>query len=104
MIYTVTVVKLKDCSMKRHRTWGYFETQEEAEKSVLENHTDMFELGYYSHAVVEECSPGLLVYSEREWWYAATYPATDGTLFVNPEVRSIEKPLELENVVGFAMG
>jgi hypothetical protein len=63
-IYMVTVVHPEE---KRKRTWGWYAEFKDAETAVLENHTDIFELGYYSHAVIEKFPEGVMAISDEEW-------------------------------------
>ncbi len=95
-IYTITVLHLS--GERRQRTWGWFSDFDTAEKAVLTNATDMFEMGYYDHAVIEEMPEGLLVVPEKEWFYLAVYK--DGI----PNISRIDKPELLENTCCFSMG
>lgn len=84
----------------RKRTWGWYEKFGEAERAVLENHTDIFERGYYDFAVIEEMPERVLAVAEKEWWYQATYDrgATE------PNVEPIPKPAVFGENFNFTMG
>jgi hypothetical protein len=71
-IFTVTVV---NASPPRSRCWGFFFKFEDAEKSVLNNWTDMFECGYYDYAVIEEFEEGIcsIALPEKSKWYRSVY-------------------------------
>ena len=56
MIFTVTTLNLEK---KRSRTVGYFLSLEEAKRCVEENWGDIYEMGWYPEAVIEEVEAGL---------------------------------------------
>lgn len=97
MIYTVTVLKLEPY---RHRTWGYYFTSAEAEKAILENWTDLFEMGYYDLAVVEEAPTGIAVRHREISWFAADYSKDTRS----PVVRRVERPEWASNICNFSFG
>lgn len=79
-IYAVGVMQV-DLSTGRittKRLWYFFQSFQDAEKCVLENHSDIFEY-YYNIALIEEhtlISPGdpeAIVETYAQWWYQATY-------------------------------
>lgn len=106
MIFTITVLKMTEnnTDIKRQRTWGYAETLEEAQTWVLENACDMFEDGYYQHAVIEKFGPSPLAHPEQENWYFAAYEKDSDGEVVGPLVEPIAKPESLKNTCSFAMG
>lgn len=59
----------------RDRTWGYFFNFEDAQQSILENHTDMFENGYYNFGLISEIPQGICVSPSKisQHWYIAKY-------------------------------
>jgi hypothetical protein len=73
------------------------------EKSVVNNHTDMYEDGYYNTAVLEEMPWGPLAVAKAEHWYSVT-PIVDGKKLIGYDVRSTEKPEGLAGLVSFGMG
>jgi hypothetical protein len=77
---------------ERKRTWGWYERFEDAEKAVIENHTDIFECGYYDLAVIEEMPEGVCAIEENTWWYRAIYPP-EGRY---PVVERINAPARFE--------
>jgi hypothetical protein len=83
----------------RYRTWGWYESFEDAETAVFENHTDIFECGYYDLAVIEEMPEGVMAFRENEWWYKAEYKLDNNT----PVVTKCPKPEQLEGFVNFTM-
>ncbi len=102
MIFTITVMKFTEdnSDIKRQRTWGYAETFEEAQKWVLENDCDIFEDGYYQHAVIEKYAPNLSI-PEQENWYFASYEQAHLTGSI---VKYSTKPDALKGVCSFAFG
>jgi hypothetical protein len=102
IIFFVTVLHDKQ---KRKRTWGWYLKFKDAEKAVLENHTDIFEMGYYNLAVISAFPEGVLAVEEMTWWYKATYPEIipENTL-VDPAVEQIESPDEFKQVCCLAIG
>jgi hypothetical protein len=102
IIFFVTVLHDKQ---KRKRTWGWYLKFKDAEKAVLENHTDIFEMGYYNLAVISAFPEGVLAVEEMIWWYKATYPEIipENTL-VDPAVEQIESPDEFKQVCCLAIG
>jgi hypothetical protein len=97
-IFFVTALHRKE---GRHRCWGWYQKVEDAERAVLENHTDIFEMGYYDTAVIEEYPEGVLsIPLDDRRWYASTYS------YVRNEclVQRIPEPVEYEDTVCFAIG
>jgi len=97
MIYTVTVLKW---APYRHRTWGYFVELEKAEKSILENWTDMFEMNYYDTAVVEKVPEGVCVPHEVVSWFRANYSDQQSGLVVE----RTERPEWASQLCNFSFG
>jgi hypothetical protein len=97
---TIFLVAVIHEESKRGRTWGWYQKFEDAERAVLENHTDIFERSYYDLGVIEEMPEGVLAVAEKVWWYRATYP----THSVDPEVERIECPATFKQQFGFTMG
>lgn len=116
-IFTLTVIKRKIsgesanendttdvfCEMasgkdSTYRTWGFFSNKEDAESVVLNPKSDIFER-YYNLAVIEEISIGLAPKAKDIVWYESQYE--NG----NPApAKKINKPIEFEGVINFAMG
>lgn len=65
-IFVVTVFgDVVDRHPRRQRTWGWYEKLKDAQRAVLENHTDMYETLYYDVAVIEEVQEGILAENRR---------------------------------------
>lgn len=78
------------------RTWGWFSTKKEAMRAVEVDHTGMFEIGYYTHAVIESFLPGIFPYGKQVAWYN-----------YNPKTKKaklVPAPKFAKNVVNFGMG
>ncbi len=85
----------------RQRMWGWYSNFEDAEKAVLENHTDIFEHNYYDLAVIEEMREGVMGMALRVWWYKATYTEERGH---DPLVEKIVPPAWTDGFFNFCMG
>jgi len=89
-IFLVRVLFLEeDGEIKRDRIWGYYDDFETAEKCVLENWTDLYEIGYYGHAVIQEMPEGVCVSASNEWWYEVEYEEIPVPADYNPKVTLI---------------
>lgn len=99
-IYTVTVVYRNGNSSQRTRTWGWYSDKKTAEKHILSNATDMFEAGYYNHAIIEEVDEGILPLCR----YAGIYKAYYKPSVYNPIVKKIRMPSWCKNIVNWSMG
>jgi len=97
-IFFVTVINDEPY---RSRCWGFYHDFETAEQGVLENWTDMYELGCYNYAVIEEWPEGIMACSEKETWYSVVY---DGNKDGKHVVTKIEKPEKFAQVVHFSIG
>jgi hypothetical protein len=95
-IFLVAVIHEKE---KRKRTWGWYEKFADAERAVLENHTDIFERGFFDLAVIEEMPEGVMAVAENSWWYRASYQpkATE------PKVEPIAPPASFAQQFNFTM-
>ncbi len=101
-IYLVTCVeKTRGTSGTRDtRTWGWFYDFEEACRSVLENHTDMFEGGWYEYAVIEGFEEGLCNLGLQKAWFRADYPTLEER---DPVVSKVSRPEFAEGVCNWGM-
>ena len=97
----VFLVAVVNADPKRSRTWGWYENFEDAEKSVLNNCTDMFECGYYEYAVIEEMPEGVLAVVANEFWFQAVYYAGH---VMEPKVERIQKPASFSGNFNFTLG
>lgn len=87
------------------RTWGWYSTLQQAQKSILGNIGDMFEEGYYKHAVIEEMPEGIMPIPIEHDWYEASYAADlDATRIRTPNVITIQRPDKFEGMIGFSLG
>lgn len=104
-IFFITVMHFKegDDSLKnpkRSRCWGWVRDFDEAEMLVKENATDMFEVGYYNMAVIEEMPEGLIPHAKQEIWYSATHiPGAETQM--KPKVEKINKPEVFKSFIGW---
>jgi hypothetical protein len=84
----------------RVRTWGFFHTFEDAERHVKNNISDLFEMGYYDLAVIEEMPEGIVPTTKARKWYKAVYDSqTD-----DPTVEAIECPDKYKYVCNITIG
>lgn len=103
-IYIITTLTtnynptLDDTVILRRRCVGYYPYLSDATRCILENWGDIYENGYYSHAVIEEVKPGLYNYDRREWWYKWHRNEE------KPGYYLIDKPEGLRRIVGFGIG
>jgi len=101
VIYTVTchepgVFSKKVRERSRTRVWGWFRDKRRAMASVMCNSTDMFEEGYYTYAVVEGVTSGLIPYAKQIQWFKYDHK--------KKTVTKIEKPAFSKSIVNYSMG
>jgi len=97
---------IKDERIARSRCWGYFINFEDAEKCIKENWGDIYEYGYYNHAVIESVPEGICPKATEKWysakfnknWYQPNYEKD----FY--EIEEIDKPHFLKQIIGFSIG
>lgn len=102
-IYLVTAISLGvdgEEDIVRRRTWGWYASHAAAERSVLNNVTDMFEAGYYNTAIIERYGPGIVGMASGEWWYRAEY----GAMWTDVTVSRIAKPASQAYSINFGIG
>lgn len=109
IIYTVTVFKhfdqsREDYGKNRQRTWGYYVTFEEAEKSIVNNWGDMFENNYYDMALIEKVPEGICICSEMIQWFKATFMPHVPGLYREPDVQRCDAPAWCASTVNWSMG
>ena len=73
----------KTKKLERTRTWGFYKDFETAQKCVLENWTDLYEMGYYNYALINEMPEGVCVSPVNKWWYEVVYVSRDEKPKVN---------------------
>lgn len=88
-IYTTTVFHADGA--EHCRVWGWYETQEEAEKAVLRGW--MFEEGHYLHALIEEIAPAFCMAEQVAWF-----------VHIDGRTERCEPPDWVAHTVNFAMG
>ena len=70
--YTIMILGMKDGVVIRERLIGIYLKKEDAVKNILENTFDLYEAGYYSHALVESIRLNTLYAAHNEepiQWY-----------------------------------
>jgi hypothetical protein len=101
-IHTVTTLTLDynpildNTVVLRSRCVGYFFDLKDAILCVTENWGDLYECGYYTHAVIETVKPGIYSYPRPELWHRWSKETKGYQLIAKPE--------GLKNVVGFGIG
>jgi hypothetical protein len=98
--------------IKHQRLWHFYARFEDAEKAVLENHSNIFEY-YYNVALIEEH----YIYDPtdksetpfgwgmpNQWWYEATFYPEPNDRIRNPSVRKIEQPTFFKQICNFWAG
>lgn len=113
-VYAVGCLELDTAENARRvilqdRLWFLFAKFEEAEKCILENHSDIFEYSY-NYALIEEILviDDSIPYVEgesaefppREWWYHADFSVITEEV-LNPLVTKVEKPKCLDRTCCF---
>ena len=75
-IFTVTTIhidlnadKWQVEPVSRSRCVGWFGDIESARRVILTNSADIYEQGYYNHAVIEELDEGLYPHPVSETWF-----------------------------------
>jgi hypothetical protein len=88
---------------KRIRCWGWFEKEEDAEKCIKENWTDIYELGYYNLAMIEPNTEGPISCGTESRWFDVKYLDTEENSFDNEYiVTEIDKPEAFKSIIGFS--
>src|SRR5207244_180009 len=100
VIHTLTAIYLKKDQIVRSRLWGWYRSFEEAERAVLKNDGDLFENGYYNHAVIETVPEGMCPEVRRTAWYRARREVSAE----DPHVTPVPTPPAVARVVNFAIG
>ena len=68
-IYTITTLRNPITGYKTARCVGWYPELKQAEKAVVENHQDIYELGYYPYCVIEKIQYGIYSIKREEHWY-----------------------------------
>lgn len=102
MIFTVTTlfINKKEKLIVRSQPWGYFFDQQSAAESIINNIEDLFEEGYYNHAVIEKISEGILGSCKKIQWYQAEKIKDKNCL----EIKPVSEPSFLKRYVRFWAG
>jgi len=91
-IFVIHTIFIENGELKRQCAWGYYFDYISAEKAVLENHTDIYECGYYNYAVIAELKPGTvarIVNFKSQKWFIVEYKENDP----DPKVTPCKNPL-----------
>ena len=103
MIYTVTTIVDLEKGFDTGRTLscrtvGYFHSLDDAMKALDANYGNMYEDGWYPHAVIEEVEEGLYPCNDTKYWYT-WYDATQKYLpsVMPDQVRAMYKNHEIMN-------
>jgi len=96
-------IDLPDGKINRQRLWFFFADFKAAEKAVLNNDTDMFEMGYYNMGLIEEHV--VLDTNEnwdvaKQWWYRADF----STETQETSVEKIDQPECFKQCCNFLAG
>lgn len=83
-------------SFGKNRCVGWFPTFEQAEKAVVENQQDIYELGYYPFCVIEKVGFGIYFLNREEHWYKWDSKKDQYVL--------LKRPLQFENMACFGIG
>ena len=90
---------------QRDRTWGWFQTLEQAEESIFSNDADIYENGSYNAVVVEEMPCGTMSLANAEHWYSVKPKTRNDTGCIESyKVEKIDKPEGQRQVCNFGMG
>lgn len=95
-------------AIKSQRLWHFFAHFEDAEKCVLENHTNIFEYTYNlalieEHYVYDPNDPSKNYnFIAPQWWYQATYP--NNSVNCDPEIKKIDQPECFKQICNFWAG
>ena len=95
-IYIVHVASIANGELNEERTWGYYFDYSNAEKAIINNITDIFEMGYYNYAVISEMRPGVAMVPENyndQKWFKAEYDCVDIKLEDDPKVTPCNNPI-----------
>ena len=91
---SVTGRKYQDSS----RLWGWYSNFEDAERTVLENHTDLFEL-FYTHTVIEAVTEGVGAIATVKQWFRAIWIENGSQL----RIEHCEPPPFAHGIVNFTL-
>ena len=69
MIYVITTLKIDGDEIVRSRTVCFFHTLEEATTVLNENRGDLYEVGYYPHAIIEATPSGPYPFTDKRWFF-----------------------------------
>ena len=100
-LFFITVFYVDEAySIKRRRCWGGLYSLEMAKDLVLNNRTDIYEMGYYNLALIEELAEGIPTISCRNnLWYNVKELDTD-----KYDVKEIDCPEPFDVYCGWALG
>jgi hypothetical protein len=97
MIYTITTLKIDGPRVaQRSRCVGYFADMMKAMDVLNRNLGDIYENGWYPHAVIEAVPEGLYPIIESRWWYEWCEEKQGYIACADPQ--------DMQGVVNFSMG
>ena len=97
--------KADERSYTRKRCWGFLYDKEMAKKVVLNNLTDIYEIGYYNMACIEEIDEGIPAFSAgRVTWYDVIPVWSEDGCIDNYEVKEMACPKRFEGYCGWSLG
>jgi len=97
--------KLHEELHKRKRCWGFLYDKKMAKKVVLNNLTDIYEIGYYNMACIEEVDEGIPAFSAgRVTWYDVIPVRSDEGYIEGYDVKEMACPKRFEGYCGWSLG
>lgn len=106
-IWVITCLNMADFAKKSYKSsFGWYFTETEAVKAVVENYGDLHEC-YFDYAVVEEITNGIHGRPITEIWFKWDPPK--GAMFGYGQEnkswwKNVDKPKGLEGVISFGIG
>lgn len=100
-IYVVTMLRIQDDRIRETRRIAYYRSELVARFCVETNDCDCFEHFTFSHAVIEQISPGMYPRVEKEIWYEFTNVRDKPD---TPIIVEVPKPAAVHNTVNFGIG
>jgi len=92
-IFVVTTIHIKNKEIIRKRCVGWFARFDDAFNTIKTNSGDIYEAGWYNHAIIEQITDGLYPRIINEYWFH----------WQNGGYKRTKKPVP-ENWVNFGIG
>ena len=64
-----TIPTIRDFLTEPNRCVGFYFEIEKAIEAVLDNHQDIYEMGYYPYCVIESVKDGIYSLDRIEYWF-----------------------------------